>query len=249
MADLKEETTDENNEVEETVEETIREIDPNLKGIQLYYAKNKNIINILGLVIAVIIGGILFFKLYYLPEQEKEVANEIFWAETCFEKDSFNIALKGGPMVFGPEGQKQMKGFELIAEEYSWTNTGNLANYYAGICCMRTGNFEKSIEFLEKYNGTDEMISSIAIGAIGDCNMELNRVDEAIKYYLKASKNSKNNFTTPFYLKKAGFAYEMTKNYAEALLVYEQIQKEFALTKFGKEIEQQIAKVKAQGNL
>jgi tetratricopeptide (TPR) repeat protein len=252
MADLKEETTVDNtdtNPVEETVEETRKPIDPNLEGIQLYYEKNKKMINYVGGGLALLIGALCFFKLYYLPEQEKEAANEIFWAESLFEKDSFNLALKGGAMVMSADGQKQMKGFEQVADEYSMTKTGSLANYYAGICYLRTGKFEQAIEFLDKYNGSDDVIAPIAIGAMGDCHMELNRQDEAVKYYLKAADKSNNIFTTPFYLKKAGFVYELKAQYSDALNVYERIQKEFPKSTESAEIEKDIAKVKALGNL
>jgi tetratricopeptide (TPR) repeat protein len=249
MANLNEETTVESTEqVEETVE-TKKPIDPSLEGIQLFYEKNKKMITYVGGGLALIIAAFSFFKFYYLPEQEAEAANEIFWAETFFEKDSFNLALKGGVTVMATEGQKQMMGFEQIAEDYSITKSGNLANYYAGICYLRTGKFDQAISFLEKYNGSDVIVAPIAIGAIGDCNLELNRVDEAISYYLKAADKSKNNFTTPFYLKKLGFAYELKSNYPEALAAYERIQKEFATSEEGKVIEREIAKVKVLGNL
>lgn len=246
MADLKEETT---NTVEETVEEKRKPIDPSLEGIQLLYEKNKKVVNYVGGGLLFLIAAFTFFKLYYLPEQEKEASNEIFWAESLFERDSFNLALKGGLLVTAADGQKQMKGFELIADEYSITKTGNLANYYAGVCYLRTGKYEQAIEFLKKYSGKDEMISSVAIGAIGDCNIELNRIDDAVKYYLKAAENSNNNFTTPYFLKKAGFAYEKNSNYAEAMAAYERIRKEFNTSAEAREIEKEIARVKALGNL
>lgn len=251
MADLNEETTVETNDnsVEETVAETRKAIDPNLQGIQLYFEQNKKMITYVGGGLALIIAAFLFFKLYYLPEQENEAVNEIFWAENLFEKDSFNLALKGGIMVMSADGQKQMKGFEQVAEEYSITKTGNLANYYAGICYLRTGKFDQAIEFLSKYSGSDETIAPIAIGAIGDCHMELNKVDEAIKYYTKAADKSKNNFTTPYYLKKAALANENKANYSEALQNYERIQKEYPRSTEGLEVEKDIAKVKALGNL
>ncbi len=250
MADLKEETTLDNteNQVEETVE-TKKTINPDLTGVQLFYEKNKQTVNYVGGGLAVLIAAFCFFKFYYLPEQEVAAANEIFWAENYFEKDSFNVALKGGVMVMAADGQKQMMGFEQVAEEYGMTKSGNLANYYAGICNLRTGKYEQAIEFLSKYDGNDEIVAPIAIGAIGDCNMELNKMDEAVKYYLKAADRSNNNFTTPYFLKKAGFAYEQSANYAEALKAYERISKEFASSDEGREIEKHIAKVKALGNL
>lgn len=250
MSDLKEETTVDNteNQVEETVE-TRKPIDPNLDGLQLFYEKNKQMVNYVGGGLVVLIAAFCFFKFYYMPEKEAEAANEIFWAQNFFEKDSFNIALKGGVMVTAADGQKQMMGFEQIADEYSMTKSGNLANYCAGICYLRTGKFEQAIEFLGKYDNNDHIIAPIALGAIGDCNMELNRVDEAVKYYTKAADKSNNTFTTPYFLKKAGFAYEQKANYEEALKMYERIEKEFATTEIGREIEKSIAKVKALGNL
>lgn len=247
MADLKEETTLDN-QVEETVE-TRKPIDPSLEGVQLYYEKNKKMITYVGGALAIIIGAFCFFKLYYLPEQDKEASNEMFWAENYFEKDSFNLALKGNIMVNSADGPKQMMGFEQIADLYGMTKTGSLANYYAGICYLRTGKFEQAIEFLGKYSGSDDIIAPIAVGAIGDCNMELNRVDEAVKYYMKAADKSHNNFTTPHFLKKAGFAYEQKGEFPKALDAYTRIQKEFPKTEEGREIEKDIAKVKALGNL
>ncbi len=254
MADLKDETTVENTEVNETTEETVEEtqtktIDPSLEGIQLFYETNKKMINYVGGGLLLIIGAFCFFKFYYLPEKESEASNEIFWAQNYFEADSFNIALKGGVTVMSPDGQKTIMGFEAIADEYSMTKTGSLANYCAGICYLRTGKFEQAIEFLQKYDGDDEIIAPIAVGAIGDCHMEMNHSDEAIKFYLKAAEKSNNSFTTPFYLKKAGFAYEQKSNFTEALALYERIQKEYATSTEGKEIEKDIAKVKALGNL
>lgn len=248
MADLNEETTVQTEQVEETVE-TKKPIDPSLEGIQLFYEKNKNLVNYVGGGLLLVIAAFCFFKFYYQPEQEAAAANEIFWAESYFEKDSFNVALKGGRMVMSPEGQKQMLGFESIADEYGMTKTGNLANYYAGICYLRTGKFEQAIEFLQKFDGNDEIVAPIALGAIGDCNMELNRMDEAVKFYLKAADKSHNNFTTPYFLKKAGFAYEQQKNYKDALATYERIQKEYFSTSEGREAERNMARVKAIGNL
>jgi tetratricopeptide (TPR) repeat protein len=251
MSDLKEETTVDNteNKVEETVAETKKAVDPSLEGIQLFYEKNKNLVNYLGGGLLLVIGAFCFFKFYYLPEKEAEATNEIYWAENYLEKDSFNLALKGGILVNAPKGQKQMMGFEQIADEYSMTKSGSLANYYAGICYMRTGKFEQAIEFFGKYSANDEILAPIAIGAIGDCNMELNKLDEAVKYYLKAADLKNNMLTTPLYLNKAGFAYEQKGEFEQALKTYERIQKEHSKSAEGKEIEKVIARVKALGNL
>lgn len=255
MAETKDDPTVDNTELNDTVEETVEEqqeeraIDPNLQGIQLFYEKNKKRIQYIGGGLVVLIAALVYWNFKYMPEKEAEAGNEIMWAQKYFDIDSFNIALNGNRMVYTADGQKAMMGFDAVAEEYGMTKTGTLANYYAGVCYLRLGKFEQAIEKLEKYNLDDEMIAPMATGLIGDANVELNRVDEAIKYYLKAADMNVNDFTTPYFLKKASFAYELKSNYAEAVSMYERLEKEYGKTEIGKEADREIARLKALGNL
>lgn len=220
-----------------------------LGGIELFYEKNKKAITYGGGAIVAIVALFSLYKFYWLPGQEKEAATESFFAQTYFEKDSFNIALNGGINVHTADGPKTMMGFKELAESYSSTKTGNLSNYYAGICLLRTGKFEEAIEFLEKFDGSDEVVAPMATGALGDANMELNRTDEAIKYYLKAADKSVNEFSTPYFLKKAGFAYEQKANYTEALATYERLKTEYGKSADARDIDKYIARVKVLGNI
>lgn len=236
-------------QVESAVEAKKSTKSMDLMGLELFYEKNKNAINYGGGAILAIVALFVFYKFYWLPGQEKEAANESFYAQTYFEKDSFQVALKGGVTVQTTEGPKTMMGFESIAENYGSTNVGDLANYYAGICLLRTGKFEEAITSLQKFSGDDEMVAPVATGAIGDANMELNKVDEAIKFYLKAANQNINDFTTPLYLKKAAFAYEQKANYTEALALYERLKSEYAQSTEAREVEKYIARVKTLGNI
>ncbi|MDF2448319.1 MAG: hypothetical protein K0R26_823 [Bacteroidota bacterium] len=223
--------------------------DMDFGGLEFFYEKNKKAINYAGVAILAIAAIFSFYKFYWLPGEEKEANNEVFFAQSYFEKDSFLVALNGGVSVRTSEGPKTMMGFKEIAENYSATKTGKLANYYAGICLLRTGKFEEAIGYLENYDLKDEMVAPVAIGAIGDANMELNKVDDAIKYYLKAAEQSTNNFTTPLFLKKAAFAYEQKANYPEALAAYERLKNEYSKSSEAREIDKYIARVKALGNI
>ncbi len=217
--------------------------------MEVFYEKNKKAITYGGGALLAIVAIISFYTFYWLPGEEKEANNEAFFAQTYFEKDSFLVALNGGINVQTSEGPKTIMGFRDIADSYSSTKTGKLANYYAGICLLRTGKFEEAIESLEKFSIKDEMLAPVAIGAIGDANMELNKIDEAIKFYLKAAEQSSNAFTTPIYLKKAAFAYEQTANYTEALATYERLKNEYSASTEAREVDKYIARVKTLGNI
>lgn len=218
-------------------------------GLEIFYEKNKKTITYGGGALLAIVAIFSFYKFYWLPGQESEAGSEAFFAQTYFEKDSFNIALNGGVSVSTADGPKTMMGFKDIADNFGMTKTGNLANYYSGICLLRSGKFAEAIEYLEKFKGNDEMVAPVAVGAIGDANMELNNVDEAIKFYLKAAETSNNNFTTPIYLKKAAFGYELKANYTEALATYERLKNEFTLSSEARDIDKYISRVKTLGNI
>jgi tetratricopeptide (TPR) repeat protein len=215
-----------------------------LGNLQNWYEKNKKVVNIGAVAIVAIVGLFLYFKMMYLPAQNTEAQKDILVAANLFEKDSFKLALNGGNFEKTP-----FKGVKEIADEYGWTKTGNLANYYAGIACLHIGEYDNAIEFLNKFSSDDVMLGTIAIGAIGDANMELSKVDDAIKYYKKAAERQSNDFTTPIYLKKAAMAEEGKGNFAEAVKLYERILMEYNRTTEARDIEKYIERAKTAGNI
>ncbi len=236
----------------EVTEKTTQSLDveEQFDRLQLFYENYKKQIAIGGTIILGVVGLYLAFTMYYIPTKDAEAQTEAFYAEQYFEKDSFNLAINGGKTIRLADGtDKTIMGFQQIADEFSFTPTANLAHYYLGISYLRTGKYQEAIDELEKFNTKDVLLSSVAIGAMGDANMELKKTDEAIKYYLKAADKKGNDFTSPIYLKKAGFAYETKGEYADAVKLYERIQKEYNKSTEGRDIEKYITRAKILGNL
>jgi len=219
-----------------TVEESgLEAVEVTLSKTEQYIEDNKKSLSIIIGVIIVIIGGYLGFKKFIVEPQEKEASEQIFMAEHFFETDSFNLALNGNG---------EYLGVLEIADEYSITKAGNLANYYAGMSYLHLGKFEDAIEYLKKFNSDDEIVMTMAIAGIGDANMELGNIDDAISYYVKATERRPNKFVTPMMLMKLGLAYEGQKEYAKALEAYETIQKEYSKSNEGRNIRKYIARAK-----
>ncbi|HEX7414801.1 MAG TPA: tetratricopeptide repeat protein [Bacteroidia bacterium] len=218
--------------------------------LQYFYEDYKKQIIIGGAIVLGVVGLYLAFTLYYVPTKDAEAQTEAFYAEQYFEKDSFNLAINGGKTIRLADGtDKTIMGFQQIADEFGFTPTANLAHYYLGVSYLRTGKYQEAIDELEKFSTKDALLSSVAIGAMGDANMELKKPEEAIKYYLKAADNKSNDFTSPIYLKKAAFAYETQGQYADAVKLYERIQKEYTKSTENRDIEKYITRAKIVGNL
>ncbi|MCK4679224.1 MAG: tetratricopeptide repeat protein [Bacteroidales bacterium] len=216
-------------------EENILAIEEALSKTELFIEKNQKIITIIvGIIVVVVIAFFGFRKLYMAPK-EKEAQTQMFMAEKYFDKDSMNLALYGDGNYLG---------FLDIIEEYSITKSANLAKYYAGVCYLHLEDYENAIDYLNRFKGRDEMVSCMAIGAIGDAHMGLENSEEAAGYYLEAANHKTNNFTTPLYLFKAGKTYEHLNQYDKALHAYERIKDEFVKSYEARFIEKYIARVK-----
>jgi tetratricopeptide (TPR) repeat protein len=224
------------NKDNKTVEESrLEAVEVTLSKTEQYIEDNKKSLSIIIGVIILIVGGYLGFQRFVVEPQEKEAAEQIFMAEHFFETDSFNLVLNG---------TGEYLGVLEIADEYSITKAGNLANYYAGMSYLHLGQFEEAIEYLKQFNSDDEIVMTMAIAGIGDANMELGNVDDAISYYVKATERKPNKFVTPMMLMKLGLAYESQKEYAKALEAYETIQKEYSKSNEGRNIRKYIARAK-----
>jgi tetratricopeptide (TPR) repeat protein len=210
-----------------------------LDKTEAFVEKHKKIFLIALAIIIVIIGGYFGYKKFYLEPKIQEASESMFMAEKYFAKDSLNLALKGDGVN---------AGFLEIIDNYSMTPSGNLANYYAGVCYLRLGQYQNAINYLSEFESDDQIVGPIALGDIGDAYMELGQVNEAIEYYIKASEKQTNNFTTPIYLMKLALAYEAQAKFDEAIKIYERLRTEFVKTYEGREAEKFMARLKAITN-
>ncbi|MDR2834853.1 MAG: tetratricopeptide repeat protein [Bacteroidales bacterium] len=204
---------------------------------ELFVEKNNKIIYGVLIGIIVIIGLIVLYFKFIREPKINEAANNIFKAEYYVSIDSFKLALNGDGVF---------PGFLDIIDDYGSTPSGNVANYYAGICYLRLGEFENAIDYFKSYKSGDPMSASMAIGNIGNAYMELGNTKEALSYFLKAAKKANNDFLSPFYLLRAGEACELLNDNKQALDIYTKIDKEYFGSQEQRNIEKYIERVKTK---
>lgn len=208
------------------------------KSEQIIEKHQKTILTVIAVVVVIIMAYFGFDK-YYLQPLQEEAQIEIAKAESYFTQDSLNLALNGDGVNLG---------FLDIIDDYGMTKSANLAHYYAGICYLKLGEFDEAITYLKGFSSNDQAVAPMAVGAIGDAYMELGETDKAINYYLDAANQTVNDFTSPFFLQKAAWAYETKGDFKKALDMHERIKEEFASSNEGRQAEKYISYLKGKLN-
>ena len=212
-------------------EERLENVEEALSKTELWIENNQKTLWTILIVLLVVAFGI-FGVTKYMNKRNQTASAQIFKAQQYFENEQYDNALNG-------DGNNL--GFLDIIKEYGNTKTGKLAKYYVGISYMKLGNYTDAIKQLESYSGNDQILAPMALGAIGDCYMELGDNQNAVAYYGKAARKNPNDFTSPLFLVKEGMTYEIMGNYSKALESYKLLKKEYPLSNEAFEISKNIA--------
>ncbi|MFO7673784.1 MAG: tetratricopeptide repeat protein [Lutibacter sp.] len=216
-----------NIEDKSTTAEVFNTLDQTASRSEQFIQKNQNIIFIvIGLIVASILGYLAYQK-YVKAPQEKEAANELAFPKAYFDNAINNTVAADSLFTLALKGADGKYGFVDIADEYSGTKAGNLANYYAGISYLRLKNYKEAIDYLEDFSSKDELLGPIAKGAIGDAFADINQPQDAFDYYMKAANLKDNNFSTPLFLFKAGNTAMDLENYSKAQELFEKIKNDY----------------------
>ena len=193
----------ENLEKKSTTAGVFNSLDDGASRTEEWVATNQKYIFIIIAVVVLSVFGYLAYDKYIQQPAEINAMNEMYSAQLYFESadqtknDSlFNLALNGF------DGKL---GMIDIIKNHSGTKASNLANYYAGISYLNLKEYENAIKYLSKFTSDDEILGAIAIGSIADSFSQLNQFENAFEYYEKAINYSRNGFTSPMYLLKAGY--------------------------------------------
>jgi tetratricopeptide (TPR) repeat protein len=206
----------------------------NVNNFQSTFEKNQKVI--IGAIVAVVVvvGGFFGYRELIQKPNEEKASNALFSAERWFEVDSLNYTLNG-------DGQH--KGVLDVIKKYDGTKAANLAQYYAGMSFLRTGNAQEAIKHLEKFDGKGTPLEFLAEGAMGDAYMDAGQADKGIEMYKKAATNEKDNFTSPLYLFRAALATEQKGNVEEAKKLYQEVKDKYPQTMQGSQAEKYLARL------
>jgi len=239
-----------NNPSGSTTKEVFETLNVTASKSEQWIEKNQKPIFIVLALVAIIIFGYMGYNKYVLQPKEVEASNELAFPKKYFELAVTNNKLdsqsveRDSLLNLSLEGADGKYGFLDIADNYSSTKAGNLAEYYAGISYLKMKDYKNAILHLGNFSSDDELLGPTALGAIGDSFADINQLKDAYSYYKKAANAKDNDFTTPYFLFKAGqTALNIGKN-NKALTMFEKIKNEYKNSDQAKEIDYYINKAK-----
>ena len=195
-----------------------------LNQSEAFFLKYKKaIITVVVAIIVIIVGAVLYKTYIAEPNEQKastKASTAIAKGQAYFAQGLFQQALEGDSTGF--------KGFAKLADEYSSTAAGNLANLYAGLCNAQLGKWDAAVKFLEAYDGADDaMISPAAEAALGNAYAHLKQLDKAVTHLKKAAEKADNNSLSPTFLIQAGEILESQGKNDEALKLYQTVKEKY----------------------
>ena len=223
-------------EDQSTTAEVFNTLDETASRSEQWVEKNSKPLFTGLLIVAALIMGYLGYNKYIQEPKEKEAADELAYPKSFFDQaqngaaevDSlYNLALNGADGKYG---------LLDIINNYSSTNAGNLAKYMAGISYLKMNDYENAIAHLGNFSTDDEILGALAKGNIGDAFSEINQLEEALDYYVKAADFKSNDFTSPMYLFKAGNLAMDLGDYKKAEKLFSRIKKEYPKSEEGLKI-------------
>lgn len=207
--------------------EQVLEATENINNREAFFMKYKKAILIAVAAIIVVIAGVFLYISQISGPREEKASTALSKGQTYFNNEMFEQAVNGDGAGF--------VGFAKLADEYSGTKAGNLANLYAGLCYANLGKWAEAQKSLDAFSTEDDqMISPASQAALGDAYAHLNQLDKAVDAFKKAAdmadskaEDDANNSLSPIFLIKAGEVLESQGKKDEALKIYQDIKKKY----------------------
>ena len=195
-------------------------MEQSLNQSEAFFFKYKKAIIATVVALVVIVAGVVLYKTYVSGPKEIKASTAIAKGQEFFMAGDYQKALNGDSANF--------KGFVKLADEYSSTAAGNLANLYAGLCSAKLNKWEDAAKYLENFDGADDqMISPAAEGALGNAYAHLKQLDKAVSHLKKAAEKADNNSLSPTFLIQAGEILESQGKNDEALKLYQTVKEKY----------------------
>jgi tetratricopeptide (TPR) repeat protein len=184
-----------------------------------FYQNNRIAILSVMVVLTVIVGSLIGYS-FYAESQEERAQVLLAEAEQYYTEGDYQRALNGDDADF-------TLGMIQIADNFSGTDAGNLATYYASVSYFKLGQYEDALAYIKNYDNPKGILGVGSISYYATLLNQLERFEEAAEKFEKAAEWDVNENTTPYNLYKAAKAWEKAGNTERAAELVNRIIEEY----------------------
>ena len=194
----------------------------------------------IAIILVVAVAGWFGYKKFIVEPKNEKANDAIAFAAENFAKDSFNLALNGNGAN---------KGAVYVAKEYSGTDAGNLALFYAGVSSLKIGKPEDAIKYLKDFSTSSKPVQTKAYGCLADAYGEKGDKKAALENYKKAASTFPDDeIVSSEYLFRAAQIAESDNNNTEAISIYKELKSKYPATDKGNQAEKYLNRLEVQKN-
>lgn len=183
----------------------------------LFYDEYKRLAQGLGVALLVLFLAIPGY-IYYNQQQEHEANERLGQILPVYDQGNYQQAL---------DGTGNRAGLLTIADDYSGTDAGNLAAFYAANSLYQLEEYDRALEYFQQYEKSGDFLGASAYAAQAAIQENKGAFERAAELYEQAASGYQNKLTAPRFLINAGQAYEEAGQYGAAVDVYQRIQDEY----------------------
>ena len=205
-------------------------------NLRVFWLKNGKKVGIIAGVIVLLGAGFMLYKSFVQQPKIEESLDKSFKAQEYFGKDSFNLALNGDGVN---------PGFVTLAGRYSGTPTGNLANFYAGVCYIKLNQNDKAIKYLNDFKSDSKPVQQRAYKLLGDAYGDMGNGAKALENYKKAATAFEDDAmaSADALFSAAYLAQHILNNKKEAIELYTQLKEKYPRTQHGFDADKYLAQL------
>lgn len=200
-----------------------------------YFEVYRNQILIGAAAVVVIIAAIIYFG-NQAQKTEIEAAEALAKASRLYQAGNYESAIQRSNATGAPS-------LADVAENYSGTESGEIARIYLANSYYYTGDYDKALENYEDYSGSNKLYKAAALAGIAACYEAKGEIEKAAKYYKDAAYTYKNNASNSQYLLNAAVNYLKIKKYDEAESLLNNLKENYASSAESREADKYLAEI------
>lgn len=190
-------------------EQILPEDEPSVKNAK----KARSIMMWASIVVALIVLGILLYIFAY--------------RQPAIKKGDEAIAPADRVALFEDNDSTALAMYEAVANEQGF-GAGNRATLEVAIRQYEKGDYAKALEYINKYDASDNVVGALAYGLKGDCLVNLDKYGDAVKAFNKAIKQADNNpQLVPYFMTKKAVVLCAQEKYGDAAKIYSEIETKY----------------------